>query len=98
MAVKPDRGPTQMPLLLLSWLVATSVMPLAVGAGIGAVGRLLLRPCAGSLRRLALAGALAALVVHLALVASGVLRDGDMLDYAAVLVAAVVAATWAARG
>lgn len=84
--------------ILVLWLVGTSLMPLAVGAGVGAAGRYLLRPCTRSLRRLAVAGALAALIVHLVLVGAGVLIEGAMLDYGAVLLAAVVAATWAARG
>ena len=81
--------------ILLSWLANTSVMPLLVGGAIGAASKRVLRPCAGRLRRQVAWAALAALLVHLALVGSGLLREGAMLDYACVLAAAVAASVLA---
>ncbi|MDE2128624.1 MAG: hypothetical protein KGJ74_03030 [Betaproteobacteria bacterium] len=81
--------------LLLAWLANTSVMPLLVGGAIGAASKRVLRPCVGRLRRQVAWAALAALLVHLALVGSGLLRDGAMLDYASVLAAAVAASVLA---
>ncbi len=72
--------------LFVSWLLGTSVMPLAVGGALGALATRLLR--AGRAARCAAHCAAAALGVHLLLVGSGALRDGAMLDYLAVLVAA----------
>lgn len=76
-------------LIALRWLLATSVMPLFVGAGTGLAARRLLRPCPGRWTRQAAWGALAAWGAHVLLVGAGLLRDGAMLDYAAVLLAAV---------
>ena len=83
--------------LLASWLASTSVMPVFVGAATGAAGARVLRPCAAGARRLAAWAAVAALAVHLLLVAGIGLDDGDMRDYAAVLIAAVVASAAACR-
>ncbi len=83
--------------LLASWLASTSVMPLLVGAAIGASGARVLRPCAGGPGRLAVWAAIAALAAHLLLVAGFGLDDGDMRDYAVVLVAAVGASVLACR-
>ena len=80
-------------LIALRWLFATSVMPLFVGAGTGLAARRLLRPCPGRWTRQAVWGALAAWGVHVLLVGAGLLRDGAVLDYAAVLLAAV-AGSW----
>lgn len=83
--------------LLLSWLASTSVMPIAVGGAIGAVGKRVLQPCRGRLGRQVLWGAAAALVVHLALVGSGLLREGAMMDYGAVMASAIGACVLACR-
>ncbi|SCC92015.1 conserved membrane hypothetical protein [Thiomonas sp. X19] len=83
--------------LLLMWLAGTSVMPLVVGGAIGAVSLRVLRPCASRLGRQVFWAALAALVTHLVLVGSGLLRDGAVLDYASVLAAAVAASALACR-
>lgn len=83
--------------LLAAWLVSTSIMPLAVGAATGAAGAVILRPCAASARRLATWAAIAALAAHLLVVAGVGLDDGDMRDYAAVLLSAVAASVLACR-
>lgn len=83
--------------LLWMWLAGTSIMPLAVGGAIGAVSTRVFSPCASGVARQMLWAALAALLTHLALVASGLLRDGAMLDYASVLGAAVAVSTLRCR-
>lgn len=83
--------------ILASWLANTSAMPLLVGGAIGAASKRVLRPCAGRLGRQVAWAALAAWLAHLGLVGSGVLRDGAILDYAAVLAAAVAASVLACR-
>ena len=82
-------------LIALRWLLTTSVMPLFVGAGTGLAARRLLRPCPGRWSRQAAWAALAAWSVHVLLTGAGLLRDGAMLDYAAVVLAAV-AGSWMA--
>lgn len=84
--------------LAMRWLLGTSVMPLFVGAGTGLWSRRVLRPAPGAWTRQAGRAALAAWLLHLVLVGSGVVRDGSMLDYAAVLLAAVLASWLACRG
>ena len=86
-----------MPMLFASWLLATSVMPLLLGAAIGAISPWILRPCASPRSRQALRAALAAWALHLALVGSGLLIEGDMSDYGAVLLAALLASAWGCR-
>jgi hypothetical protein len=86
--------------LFLMWLMGTSVMPLVVGGAIGAASKRVLRPCTSGLGKQIRWAALAALLTHLALVGSGLLRDGAVLDYASVLAVAVAAsalACWRAR-
>lgn len=83
--------------LLLMWLAGTSVMPLVVGGAIGALSLKVLQPCGSKLGRQVRWAALAALVAHLALVGSGLLRDGAVLDYASTLAAAVAASVLACR-
>jgi hypothetical protein len=83
--------------LLLMWLVGTSVMPLVVGGAIGAASKRILHPCTSGLGKQIRWAALAALLVHLALVGSGLLRDGAVLDYASVLAVAVAASVLACR-
>ena len=77
--------------MALQWLLGTSVMPLFVGAGTGLLARRVLGRCRGPRWRQALWAAGAAWLVHVVLVASGALRDGAVLDYAGVLLAAVAA-------
>jgi hypothetical protein len=81
--------------IAIRWLLGTSVMPLFVGAGTGLLSRRVLRPAPGAWTRQAGRAAAAAWLLHLLLVGTGLLRDGAMLDYAAVLLAAV-AASWLA--
>ncbi len=87
------RARAMLALIALRWLVATSVMPLFVGAGTGLASRRVLRPCAAGWKRQLLWGAGGAWLPHLFLVGAGLLRDGAMLDYAAVL-AGAVAGSW----
>lgn len=84
-------------MLVLSWLLATAAMPLAMGAAIGALGARVLRPCGAGWRRLALLAAASACVLQFALVGSGAVRDGSVLDYALVLLTAVAAAALGCR-
>ncbi len=81
--------------IALQWLLATSVMPVFVGAGTGLASRWILRPVPGGRWRQAGWAAGAAWLTHVLLVGSGTLRDGAMLDYGAVLLACV-AASWLA--
>ena len=81
--------------LFAAWLLGTSVMPLAVGGALGALAPRLLR--AGRTAQCAAWCAAAALGAHLMLVGSGVLRDGAMFDYLAVLAAAWGAAALRCR-
>ncbi|MDE2120169.1 MAG: hypothetical protein KGJ64_05725 [Betaproteobacteria bacterium] len=83
--------------IAIRWLLATSVMPLFVGAGTGWLSRRLLAPAPGAWTRQVGGAALAAWLCHVLLVGSGLLRDGAMLDYAAVLLAAVAASGLACR-
>jgi hypothetical protein len=81
--------------LFLAWLLGTAAMPLALGGALGAFAPRLLH--AGRAAAVAAWCALAALAVHLLLVVSGAVRDGAMLDYAAVLAAAWGVAAWRCR-
>jgi hypothetical protein len=81
--------------LFLAWLLGTALMPLALGGALGALAPRLLHT--GRAARVAAWCALAALLVHLLLVGSGVVRDGAMLDYGAVLATAWGVAAWRCR-
>ncbi|WP_298289696.1 hypothetical protein [Thiomonas sp.] len=84
--------------IFLLWFVQTSVMPLCVGAATGALAGVAWRGgCAAGWARRAGLGALASWGVHLALVGGGLLREGSVWDYAAVVVAGVTASEWVCR-
>ncbi|CUA93259.1 hypothetical protein [Thiomonas bhubaneswarensis] len=84
--------------LFVSWLVQTSIMPLFVGGVTGALAPVVWGSgCRATLaRRLLLAGG-AAWLLHLALVGSGLLREGSIWDYAAVMLAGTLASAAACR-
>ncbi|CDW94135.1 conserved membrane hypothetical protein [Thiomonas sp. CB2] len=85
--------------LFLSWLIQTSLMPLFVGALTGGLAhRAWGSGCAASWGRRASWAAIGALLLHLVLVGGGLLREGSIWDYAAVLLAASLISAVACRG
>lgn len=78
--------------IFLPWFVQTSVMPLFVGAVTGALATWAWgKGCSMPLGRRAFRAGAAAWIAHLALVGSGLVREGSIVDYAAVvLISAVV--------
>lgn len=86
--------------IFLSWLIQTSLMPLFVGALTGALAHLAWGGggCAACWGRRASWAATGALLLHLVLVGSGLLREGSIWDYAAVLLAASLISAAACRG
>lgn len=85
--------------IFLSWLVQTSLMPLFVGALTGGLARLAWgRGCAASWGRRASWAAMGALLLHLVMVGGGLLREGSIWDYVAVMLAASVISAVACRG
>lgn len=78
----------------IAWLVQTSIMPLALGAATAALASLAWPGCAAGLRSRVAWAAGAAWVAHVALVLGGVVRDGAVVDYAAVIAATVAALLW----
>lgn len=84
--------------IFLLWFVQTSVMPLCVGAATGALAGVVWRGgCAAAWMRRVGPAAMASWVVHLTLVAGGLVREGSVWDYAAVIVAGVAASEWICR-
>ncbi len=77
--------------LFFSWLVQTSIMPLFVGGATGAFAPVAWGSgCAAGRARRALFAGGGALLAHLVLIGSGILREGSIWDYAAVLLAATL--------
>jgi len=72
--------------IFLLWFVQTSVMPLFVGAVTGALAAWVGGSgCATGWWRRAIRAGAAAWTAHLALVGSGLVREGSTIDYAAVI-------------
>ncbi|GEM_PF-3154748 len=85
--------------LFLSWLIQTSLMPLFVGALTGGFAHLAWGDgCVVSWGRRASWAAIGALLLHLVLVGSGLLREGSIWDYVAVMLAASLISAVACRG
>ena len=85
--------------IFLSWLIQTSLMPLFVGALTGGLAHLAWGSgCAASWGRRAGWAAMGALLLHLVLVGSGLLREGSIWDYVAVMLAASLISAAACRG
>ena len=77
--------------LFLPWLAQTSIMPLFVGGATGALAPIAWGSgCAAGRARRSLVVGGGALLAHLVLVGSGILREGSIWDYAAVVLAATV--------
>ncbi len=85
-----------MPILIV-WLLQTSVMPLVVGGATGAMTGLVWKGCAMSPGRRAVRVAAGAWLAHLAVVGSGLVREGSVFDYGAVVAACVAVGAWACR-
>jgi hypothetical protein len=85
--------------IFLSWLIQTSLMPLFVGALTGGLAHLAWGGgCAVSWGRRASWAAIGALLLHLVLVGAGLLREGSIWDYVAVMLAACLISAVACRG
>lgn len=85
-----------MPILVV-WLLQTSVMPLVVGGVTGAMTGLVWKGCAMSPGRRAARVAAGAWLAHLVVVGSGLVREGSVFDYGAVVAACVAVGAWACR-
>jgi hypothetical protein len=85
--------------IFLSWLIQTSLMPLFVGTLTGGLAHLAWGGgCAVSWGRRATWAAIGALLLHLVLVGGGLLREGSIWDYVAVMLAATLISAVACRG
>lgn len=79
--------------IVLDWLLQTSVMPLFVGGATGAMAGLV-KGCAMPAARRAAWLASSALLAHVAVVGSGLVREGAMADYGVVVLICVVIGAW----
>ncbi|OYV34105.1 MAG: hypothetical protein B7Z83_08830, partial [Thiomonas sp. 20-64-5] len=80
------------------WFAQTSIMPLFVGMLTGALAPWAWgKGCGLSSTRRALRAGIAAWIAHLALVGGGIVREGSIVDYAAVVLMSAMASELSCR-
>ena len=81
----------------LAWLLQTSIMPIAVGGATGLLAPMAWPGCGvRALRRMAWAAG-AGWLAHMALVLVGLVRGGEVIDYAVVVTVVVATLLWRCR-